>query len=173
MKSLLHYLLFLITATTLLADGKALKPDNWHFNLDPTEWKIGHRQGTPQQAIVEHIKNEEKIESWSMLVTEFVIFGQFTDAHFKQGLENTRSMLASSSKDFQWNIIRQSEGDVTFEWSHKGSGTYPPQHEIKRMKMGNFGIYFLSYAEKTTDVDASTREKWIEIIENAKLTPTN
>jgi hypothetical protein len=133
----------------------------------PVNWKLEYSAENQQQIVCEYTSNGESIQKWSQLITE-----QFHKKVRKEILlkyvSSIKEQLEKSSKGLTWKIISKSEGSIIYEWSHQGSGTFPPTYEITKLITHNGGLYRLAYDKYTKAPDVDTKY-WKDIILKSKL----
>ena len=66
-----------------------------------------------------------------------------------------------------WNVIKQSEYDVLYEWRLPNEN--PPQHEIARVITTNKGMHRVAYEMRVKELDKPTRDLWMTRIGTAKV----
>lgn len=150
-----------------LAKSKMLFPKHtFQFDLDGREWAKGFEHRTEAEFIREYVIKGQKIDDWSELITVWIILKDVNPDAFINHINNE---IGKTSIDYKSNISREGANDITLTWSHKGSGQWPAQREIKRAVKFDDGVYLLSYTVKENDYNKQTFEDWEKRISSAIL----
>lgn len=134
-------------------------------------WKYGYsKEVKGEYAIDEFVPKSESIENWTKLYTQ-------------QNLRRSRSSLASPKammtglKDLMekrcprvvWNIIREGDTDIVYEYHFADCDGHPAQQEIARILYGKWNIWRIAYTQKGAPMDEQERLKWIETLSEPRI----
>ena len=151
----------------LLPDSARLPKHSVNHQLDGRQWRVGHQAANEQELLSEQVLKGESVKNWTELLTLLIVYEP--DVDIQRLVKAMQGQLAAGSKDFRTAVIHSRRDDVMFEWSHKGSGRWPAQREIKRVMRGTDGIYVLSYSVKELSYSPKMYETWRKNIAGAKL----
>ncbi len=172
--SLVSILIISIFISSLVGCAPYLNHDNnvvslkyFQTTLSKEKWKWGYGGKNQQQEINEYVPLNESVEKWTELVTEQYIF-QFDKKLLSKYVAIIKEQLRANSKDFQWRIIEENDDSIVYEWSHQGSGIYPPTYEVAKLFAVNGGLYRIAYDKYTKEMDDDAK-KWRTSIKNAKI----
>ena len=135
--------------------------------FDGRGWAVGHRQSNGTQTLIEYVLPGQNVENWRELVTSQVFSNGVPLTPF---VERLRASLSQGCPSLVWNVIRQEEKTVIYEWRDSGCGGFEPQHELGRVTVDGRSLYRLAYAIKRKAALApETRSAWIEILARVPL----
>jgi hypothetical protein len=135
--------------------------------FDGRGWTVGHRQSNGVQTLIEYVLPGQNVENWRELVTSQVLSQAVPVAPF---VERLRASLSQGCPSLVWNVIRQEEKTVTYEWRDSGCGGFEPQYELGRIAIEDRTLYRLAYAIKTkAPLAAAKRSAWLEILARVPL----
>jgi hypothetical protein len=160
----------LTSAPSLLAQSAPKTqeaPEHWTFDFDSRPWQLGYQNASAPMFLREYVLPTETVENWNELVTS--VFVARENVAVKDVFENVKNALFKDCPNAILKVVEQSATNILFEWSHKGCGIFPPQHEVKRISRVSSGILFLSYTVKSTEFPEEKRKAWLAIL--AKATP--
>lgn len=140
-----------------------------HFNFE-FGWKIGHYSEVPNQYVItEFIREGDNINNWKELLTiqNFPpLWGGPTPEDALKKLKEIRENECPGMT--KWNIINKDETSILYEWQATPCLGWPNQHEIARIIYRKYDKYFIHYVQKTKQISAEQRSKWIKKISDAK-----
>jgi hypothetical protein len=139
------------------------------LTFDGRVWSIGYQASNFQGSIIEYILSGESIENWTELVTIQTFLGLQKNTSAQAFAEKTKENLKAQCQDLRWNILKQTEDDVIYEWSIKNCPIDKDQHEIARIVSGKYGIYVFHYVTKKIPINAKIRSEWIKLIKSATI----
>jgi hypothetical protein len=135
--------------------------------FDGRGWTVGNQQRNRAQLLTEYVLPGQTVENWKELVTSTVFFHPVPLAPF---VEKIRAGLAQGCPSLVWNVIRQDEKTVVFEWRDSGCGGFEPQSELDRVTIEKDGLYRLAYAAKGKGpLPAERRKEWLAILGQVPL----
>ena len=135
--------------------------------FDGRGWTVGHRQSNDTQTLTEYVLPGQNVENWRELVTSQVFEQSIPVAPFVQRL---RAALSEGCPSLVWNVVRQDEKTLIYEWRDSGCGGWASQHEVGRVTIEGRRLYRLAYAIRTkAPLSAETRSAWIEILARVPL----
>ena len=135
--------------------------------FDGRGWTVGHRQSNGVQTLIEYVLPGQNVENWRELVTSQVFTKAVPAAPFAEQL---RASLSQGCPSLVWNVVRQDEKTVIYEWRDLGCGGYEPQYELGRIAIEDRTLYKLAYAIKTkAPLAAAKRSAWLEILARVPL----
>ena len=114
--------------------------------FDGRGWTVGHQQRNEVQSLTEYVLPGQTVENWRELVTSTVHFQPVPVARL---VDEIHRLMSKDCPSLIWNVIRQDERTIVFEWRDAGCGGYEPQAEIDRVTIEKDGLYRLAYAVKT------------------------
>jgi tetratricopeptide (TPR) repeat protein len=137
--------------------------DNVKFSTDDRDWVAIRRSGNRDCLKTEYLPPGQSMQHWTEL---------FSTQHFLAAadrlsalLEIQHRQLAETDPHGDWRIIEQRPGDVLYEWYGNTSG----QYLITRLITGVRDVHQLSYAVKTAQPAAATRQLWIGRLKQVRL----
>jgi hypothetical protein len=135
--------------------------------FDGRGWAVGNRQSNAVQTLIEYVLPGQNVENWRELVTSQVFSHAVPLAPF---VERLRASLSQGCPSLVWNVIRQEERTLIYEWRDSGCGGFEPQYELGRITIEERSLYRLAYAIKTkAPLAAEKRSAWLEILERVPL----
>jgi hypothetical protein len=135
--------------------------------FDGRGWTVGHRQSNGVQTLIEYVLPGQNVENWRELVTSQVFSQAVPVTPF---VERLRASLSQGCPSLVWNVIRQEEKTLIYEWRDSGCGGFEPQYELGRVTIEERGLYRLAYAVKTkAPLAAEKRSAWIDILARVPL----
>jgi hypothetical protein len=140
----------------------------WSFGFDGRKWAVGNRRQVGSEAVIEYVLPGETVTNWSELVTSQFI-GDMDRFDPEQWLTMFTESMAEKYTTFKWKRYSVKDGSVLFEWQHQGGSQWPAQHEVKRVVKQGRTVYILAYVKKTSKLDDTKREKWIDLLKEATI----
>ena len=140
----------------------------------PPNWKQGNiaEDRRTQYAIVELIRPNEDIHSWTELLTN-ISFP--TPRHIHKPEDFLDALKAQREKECPgstvWNVIGKDEDSITYEWHFQSCLGQPEQIEIAKILLGKHTLYTVQYAKKVKELPADERDTWLKWFGDVKLTP--
>ena len=117
--------------------------------------------------MIEYVLPGQNVENWRELVTSQVFSQAVPLAAF---VERLRASLSQGCSSLVWNVVRQEEKTLIYEWRDSGCGGFEPQHELDRVTIQKDGLYRLAYAAKVKGPLAPERRKeWLDILTRVPL----
>ena len=144
-------------------------PQHVELRLDPAEWTLARRTGDARLSVAESVAPGESIERW----TRFVSVQTFADARVpypgaRWAMSECRALLLARCPGAAWTVLRDGDQDALYEWRIAGCPAEPDQHELGRLIHGRGTWARISFSVKG-QMDAATREAWIQRLEGARL----
>lgn len=130
---------------------------------DGREWWVGYKADDGAQRILEFVLPGERVENWRELVT-FQFFGDPSFPSPKAAMDGLRNQMKQRCQNTVWNVLRQDERSVLYEWRTWNCPGQPDQHEIARFLRLKEGTYRIAYAGKTKEISPSRRDQWIDLL---------
>ena len=143
--------------------------------FDPKEWKIGHQTKDQNQIIVEFVRPDEKIDSWTELLTMQIIRKPRSPEPLDDLVPKMHQDISKRCPKMTWNVINRQfaseteEAGMLYEWAVKDCPPDADQHEIARVVYGRFNIFRLAYVAKTSALAPEKREQWIKELSGSKI----
>lgn len=138
------------------------------FQLKP-EWKAGYRMMNATHALTEFVTAEETVQNYQQLFYTQRLFklGELISA--KEMMNRMKSNLEKKHQIEEWNVIREGDNEILFEWRVAKNERAPAQYEITRVVRGKRDMHRLAYVTRKLPLDETTRKTWIQQMEAAKL----
>ncbi len=133
--------------------------------LDSRPWSVGYDAADDQQHITEFVLEGQVVENWQELFTRQIMFDPGGKIPMNRFVELTRAGFGPDCKDLHWSVLRQSESEAIYNWSHSGCASYPPQHEISRLSRSPRGLCRWAYSSKRVPLAPSAVDKYLAIVE--------
>lgn len=133
------------------------------FDFRP--WKVGYENGNERQRITEYVLPDQTVDSWRELFTRQEYFFANNRVSLERLVARIREGFGPDCKSFQWDVLRSSEAETVYQWTHEGCRNYPPQFEIAKLNRTEKGICRWAYATKETPVSASSRLSYMTVID--------
>jgi hypothetical protein len=135
--------------------------------FDGRGWTVGNHQRNARQSLTEYVLPGQAVDNWKELVTSTVFYQPTRLAAF---VEKLHSSMSQGCPSLVWNVIRQDEKTVVFEWRDAGCGGFEPQSELDRVTIEKDGLYRLAYAAKVTGpLPPERRKEWLAILSQVPL----
>ena len=151
-----------IGAASVLLLLSAATADAQTPKFDGRLWAVGHQDRNDAQVLTEWVLPDQTVQNWRELVTSQVFLKPVPVAAL---VERLRRSLMQGCPSLIWNIIKQDETTIVYEWRDSGCGGYEAQHELGRVTIEGYGLYRLAYAVKTrTALPAEQRQTWLNIL---------
>lgn len=133
--------------------------------FDERPWKVGYKAGGQEQGITEYVLPGQTAEAWRELITR----QQLSDPGRKLSpdavADRIKATLARDCPSLNWQVLRQSDGEMLYQWSHEGCGSYPAQVEIAKLRRTEHGICHWAYASKDMPVTPAMVDSWRPLID--------
>ncbi|QDU07964.1 tetratricopeptide repeat protein [Gimesia aquarii] len=138
------------------------------FKLGPS-WKEGYRMMNATNALTEFVTAEETVQNYQQLFSTQRLFklGELISA--EEMMNRMKSNVENTHQIEDWNVIRQGDNDILFEWRVAKNERAPAQYEITRLVRGKRDMHRLAYVTRKLPLSEKTRETWIQQLEAAKL----
>ena len=141
--------------------------------FDDRDWELGNRSVHGEQAVLEYILSGETVEKWSELITVQSFTGTQGTTMPEDAMRGLKEGVLNDCPDAMWNLIRESEMEVLFEWRTEGCQgpvDSDDQYEIDRIIKGSSGLHRVAYTTKRQPfLPEAERHEWIERIGRAEL----
>lgn len=162
-------MLVLAVSSCASLGGRSTIAEQVDLQLDPGEWVLEERSGTPSAAMTGYVPANESAEHWTRFVTvETYSYAAFPFPGVDQALGEQRSGLLSCCPEMQWTELARSERGAVYEWKIAGCEGVPDQHEVGRVMAGRRTWARVSFTVEGT-MDAATREEWIRRLNAARF----
>ncbi len=145
-------------ALLLMSAGAIVRAEAPKF--DGRGWTVGHQQQNGKQSLIEYVLPGQTVENWKELVTSSLFFQPVPVAPF---VEKLHASLAQGCPSLVWNMIRQDEKTVIYEWRDSGCGGFEATSELARVTIERGGLYRLAYSVKGP-LTAERRKQWLAIL---------
>ncbi|WP_144982941.1 tetratricopeptide repeat protein [Gimesia aquarii] len=138
------------------------------FKLGPS-WKEGYRMMNATNALTEFVTAEETVQNYRQLFSTQRLFKLGEQISAKEMMNRMKSNLEKTHQIEEWNVIREGDSDILFEWRVAKNERAPAQYEITRLIRGKRDMHRLAYVTRKLPLDETTRKTWIQQLEAAKL----
>lgn len=145
--------------------GKSISQPSVVPTFDSRPWKVGYMNGNDKQRITEYVLPDQTVESWQELFTRQEYFVASNRVSLEKLVARIREGFGPDCKSFQWEVLRSSEVESVYQWSHEGCRNYPPQFEIAKLNRTEKGFCRWAYATKETPVAASSRLSYMTVVD--------
>lgn len=139
------------------------------IKISPEEWKIGFQKETAQGTIIEYVRVNEEIETWTELFTvqAFPNLQQHTSVvEFAARVEGA---LKATCPVLNWNLIKTEEKEAAYEWSISGCEGFDDQYETVKLIAGEMAMYSIHYASKKVPLSDEEKSTWKDIVDGTEL----
>ena len=102
--------------------------------FDGRAWTIGNHQQSRTRSQTEYILPGQSVDHWKELVTSTVFIDPNHAVPLAKLVDQIHLSLTAGCPSLVWNIVRQDDKTVIFEWHDVGCGGFAPQSEIDRNK---------------------------------------
>ncbi len=142
--------------------------DRLTIQTDGRAWKPGHRLVNNVHTTTEYTLPSEQVQNWRELVTVERLLG-LADKKVspRQVMASIKKRIQSIDPKAEWNVLKDDDGDVVYEWRFSENDDRPPHHEMARLLEGKHDIYRIAYA--TRSGIGSKRDEWADLLNSAKL----
>jgi hypothetical protein len=132
-------------------------------------WKVGHARDEGwfgKGNIVELVPENESINSWTKLIT--IQFFERSKVLPRAAMEGVHQhILQACHGNVGWEVIKEDETSILYEWRGQDCTTGGTQHEISKYLKGNAGLHRAAYTEKVSQMDKETHDRWVGYLSNA------
>ena len=149
----------------LLASGCATTLETVYVPAENKGWKVGSGTNNPGATLVEFIPVDETISNWSRMFT--IQFLEGTRAAPSDFMKTLQAQAVSRCPKTQWVVISDSSLSTTYQWSISSCPGHPDQTEIARLIRGNDGLHRIAYVRRTSTLDPSERDTWLDAFAKA------
>ncbi len=139
------------------------------FDFDGREWREGYSIDKRDRTLKEFVLPGETVKNWTELVTINTFWGKQTRMTPKKTMRRTKKITLKQCPNTTWTVINESKEEVLFEWQTTECPGFGSQYEVSKIMRGKMGIHSLAYANKKLPISADRRNRWINLIERAKL----
>jgi len=133
------------------------------ISLEPG-WKVGHHARDPSKGeILEFVRTNESIDSWTELVTVQRMppsWGGPTPQTTLSHLKTTREQSCPGTTT--WNTIESNNDRVIYEWRSYPCSGWPSQHEIAKIVYQPNARFIIHYAAKEYRMSDEIRSDWLQ-----------
>lgn len=141
--------------------------------FDGRAWTVGNRQANGSQILTEYVLPGQTVKQWKELLTSTIFLDPDHRVPLSRFLARIQTSMAAGCPSLVWNVIRQDDKSVVFEWHDSGCGGFEAQSEIDRLAVGVQGVYRLAYAVKGRGpMAAEKRDVWLAIFDRMPLAET-
>lgn len=152
----------LAVTCTALAAGQSQPP-----KFDGRGWSIGNQQANQKESLTEYVLPGQTVDNWKELVTSTVFF---QPVPLDALVDRIHSSMAQGCPSLVWNVIKQDDKTVIFEFRDSGCGGFEAQSEMDRVTIESDGLYRLAYAVKGKGpVAPAKRAEWLAILSQTPL----
>lgn len=134
-------------------------------------WRHAHsHEEKGLYAIDEFVSKNETIDNWTKLVT-VQNFAKKTasPADPKSMMIGLRQSMEQRCPGVVWNIIRERDDDILYEYHLIECAGHPDQHEIARILYGRWNIWRIAYTQKGPPMGEQERLKWVEALSEPSI----
>ncbi len=149
--------------------GKKGPIEQVRFDFDGRNWSEGHSVETSAQTVKEYVLPGETVKNWTELVTVQTFPGRQADMTARKTMLRTKKITLKDCPDAMWNVITESEEAILYEWRTTDCPGYGSEYEVSKLIRGKMGIHRLAYANRKLPISKDRRNRWIDLIERAKL----
>jgi hypothetical protein len=147
--------------TARTASGGASPP-----KFDGRGWSVGNHAKSARQELTEYVLPGQTVENWKELVTSTVYFDPRHSVPLGRFVDQIHASMSNGCPSLVWNVVRQDDKTVVFEWRDSGCGGFPPQNELDRLTLGPLGVHRLAYAIKLKGpLSSEQRKEWLAILD--------
>ncbi len=141
--------------------------------FDNRGWTPSYRMNNRYSTACEFTLPNEKIQEWTELFSIQRLHDRADSPAIVDVAKGMMDSLAKTNPDRKYRIIEADEESVLFEWTTGGNQNSAAQHEIVRLFKAERDIHRVAYVKKTNQLDEEPRERWVKILQAAKLKPVN
>ncbi|MGB6828907.1 MAG: hypothetical protein WBE41_12750 [Terracidiphilus sp.] len=133
------------------------------------EWQVANHANAGWNTILEYVRAGDDINRWKELVTIQKFIGTKQSSP-EQELNLLKALREKECPGItEWNVIEKDESSILYEWHAKSCQSWPEQHEIARILLGNKVKYFLRYTVKAFEMTQEARTQWIQTFSSASI----
>lgn len=138
--------------------------------FDDREWILGwSKPSTNGEVFEEYVLSNEKVESWSELVSIQIFPGLQNDTNLDVFEGSNKSQLGTICPNIVWNSISQEENERFWSWDLSDCKGQPDQAELVRAFKTDEAIHVYHYAIKRSPMPKDLQDKWINIFKSYKI----
>ncbi|TGL25504.1 hypothetical protein EHQ42_01840 [Leptospira levettii] len=146
---------------------KELTKVPFHRNFDGRKWVIGHSENDENISMIELFPGGVTNQNWSELY-RFTLLKKIGTSRRYIFVDAVKAELAKDCSDLYFNILKETDSEIIFEWSHDGCGGYPTGSEISRMVSNEEQSLIFTFASNQTKHSKNQKEIYLSILENEK-----
>ena len=143
------------------------------FHLGDAEQKPDYLEELKDYSIYEWVTKGESIDNWIELVTiENFTLTPYLPKAPEDMMNVTKAKIKKRCPNVKWNIIKNQNKSILYEWRIQGCPSEPDQNEIGRFVDGNWNRWRIAFAAKGKELSKDKREKWIKDLSKATIKQT-
>ena len=139
----------------------------FHRNFDGRKWIIGHSEDDEIITMLELFPEGTNNPVWSELY-RFTLLKQIGTSNRHEFMKAVKTELSKDCNDLYFHIIKETETDIYFEWSHDGCGSYPTGSEISRLASEEEKSYLFTFASNQVKHTKNQKNIYQSILEKEK-----
>ncbi|MDF3822608.1 hypothetical protein P3G55_22090 [Leptospira sp. 96542] len=139
----------------------------YYKNLDGRRWYIENSGENDDQILIEMIPSGDKIENWKEIY-RINIFKNLNEVNAQDFLNLTKENLSKDCPTLKFNILKQENKYIMYEWSHKGCNSWPANAEITKIALNSENLISYSFAYKNEVIPQNFKDIYIEVLKSAK-----
>ena len=167
MRRIFSYFSLTIVLVVFLSNSAAAKRAesiSLPFKLDNKSWTFGSqtRMGTFL------VPKGQTVQNWRELIT-LQFYPNFKKTPPKEFMNHFLAHLHKNEPAVKSKYISSSFDNALAEWNISNSKRCPNQHGLDRVMKGPQGLHVIHYAIKTNNWSQTDRNKWLNILNKAKI----
>ena len=144
-----------ILSIFLLSSVASLQAQEEVVVLNKT-WQIGYTAENAQQQLSEYVIAGESVENWSELVTRQIFIDPTSRISLNKLINLIRNGFGRDCNDFNWTVVKSTEYEVLYTWSHNGCSNFAAQAERALITRVPKGLCRWAYATKKPPLNTPT-----------------
>lgn len=133
-------------------------------------WKVvSMKKPSSEDSITEWVREGDDVKNWRELVTlrsASKAWGGASPKAFLAGMRAAREKNCPGAT--QWNVIREDETSVLYEWRSQPCQGWPALHEIAKIIDGKYKRFRLAYTITVESLPPEQRAKWLKMIAGSR-----
>jgi hypothetical protein len=112
------------------------------------DWKVGHTARNNEQQVTEFVLPGQTVHSWTELLSRQIVIAA-PGLSLSRFLEAMRQGFGADCKDMQWRVVKETDNEALYAWSHAGCEKFPPQAERALITKVSKGVCRWAYVTKS------------------------
>ncbi|WP_061249123.1 hypothetical protein [Leptospira alstonii] len=146
---------------------KKIKEVPYSRNIDGRRWIIGNSGEDDQQVLVEMIPIGSTIQESNELY-RINLLKKIGISQRKTILDNIKLGLSKNCPSLTFNILKENNQEVIYEWNHSGCNGFPASSEVSKFVSSNSRSTQFSFSYKLGVIPIELKQVYLAILMNER-----